>query len=138
MNEVLEVLPHRRPFLLVDRICERQSGLWVKGYKNLSWSEWFFDQESEKPAMPFMLVVESIAQLSAFLDGKSQKGLGFLASLKWVRFEHHAYPGDRLDLFFEVIKRRGAFLIGKGEAQVEGKLVVKVEEMSIYLNADSG
>ncbi|WP_169713523.1 3-hydroxyacyl-ACP dehydratase FabZ family protein [Paludifilum halophilum] len=134
MNEILKVLPHRRPFLLVDRICERQSGLWVRGYKNLSWSDWFFDQESEKPAMPFMLAVESIAQLSAFLDEEPRGDLGFLASFKFVYFRHHAFPGDRLDLFFEAVKRKGAFLIGKGEARVGGKTVIEAEQMSIYLS----
>ncbi|PTM58825.1 3-hydroxyacyl-ACP dehydratase FabZ family protein [Desmospora activa] len=137
MNEILEVLPYRPPFLLVDQICEYQSGYWVKGYKNLSWSEWFFDQKSEKPAMPFMLVVESIAQLSVCLDDP-QNGLGFLASFKGVRFENHAYPGDRLDLFFEIIKKKRTFMIGYGEARVEGKSIVQVEEMSIYLSANAG
>lgn len=137
MNDIRKILPHRRPFLFVDRIDSRRNGEWVKGYKHLSWADWFFDEESENPVMPYLFAVEAIAQLSAFLDEESPGDLGFLSSIQAVHFRNQAFPGDRLDLTFTLIKRRRGFIIGKGEARVNGKLVVEVGQLTVYQQAIS-
>ncbi|TCS92401.1 3-hydroxyacyl-ACP dehydratase FabZ family protein [Hazenella coriacea] len=130
MDDLLSVLPHRYPFLFVDRIVEKELGVWVKGYKNLSRNEWFF-MNNKDATLPGMIAVEAIAQLSAFVLENNSSSLGFLASLKGVSIENQARPGDRLDLYFEVTRQRKRMLSGRGEARVNDRLIVSVEEMII-------
>ena len=76
---IQNILPHRYPFLMVDRIVEVESGKWVKGYKNVSCNEWFITES--QTTMPHMLIVEAIAQLGAFVSTENTDGIGFLSSL---------------------------------------------------------
>ncbi|CAG9614569.1 3-hydroxyacyl-[acyl-carrier-protein] dehydratase FabZ [Bacillus rhizoplanae] len=135
MNKVniQSVLPHRYPFLMVDHIVEMESGKWVKGYKNVSCNEWFIT-ESET-TMPHMLIIEAIAQLGAFVSLENTVGLGFLSSLEGVEFLGSAQPGDRLDLYYEVIRNKRGFILGKGHAAVNGKKIVNVDKLLVYMES---
>ncbi|SCW30133.1 3-hydroxyacyl-[acyl-carrier-protein] dehydratase [Paenibacillus tianmuensis] len=125
-----DALPHRYPFLLIDRIVEAESSKWVRGYKNISWNEWFITEAN--PYMPHMLVVEALAQLSAF-SATEEKGIAFLSSLNHVEMESLAQPGDRLDLYFEVSKQRRGYLLGKGLATVGDRVIVRAEEIVVFV-----
>ncbi|MEI4828396.1 3-hydroxyacyl-ACP dehydratase FabZ family protein [Bacillus sp. FJAT-53711] len=132
MNKVniKSVLPHRYPFLMVDHIIEMESGKSVKGYKNVSYNEWFITES--QTTMPNMLIVEAIAQLGAFVSVENTAGLGFLSSLEGVAFLGSAGPGDRLDLYYEVIRNKRGFVLGKGHAAVNGKTIVNVDKLLVY------
>jgi 3-hydroxyacyl-[acyl-carrier-protein] dehydratase len=137
MVDIPRVIPHRYPFLMVDRVLEINPGKWVKGYKNVTWNEWFITDNS--CCMPCVIIVEALAQLGAFaiFGDENENGLGLLTSLKGIEFLGDAYPGDRIDLYYEVIKNRRGFVLGKGEASVGDKVVLKAEEIMIYLQSSS-
>lgn len=128
--EIAKVLPHRFPFLFIDKVTDREELKWARGYKNVSMNEWFIN--SENPRMPDILILEAIGQLGAFILPEKEDSLGLLTSVKNVNFLGNVYAGDRVDLYFEVIKLRKKALKGKGYASVEGKVVVEVEEIIAY------
>lgn len=127
---IQNILPHRYPFLMVDRIVEVESGKWVKGYKNVSCNEWFITES--QTTMPHMLIVEAIAQLGAFVSTENTDGIGFLSSLEGVEFLGSVQPGDRLDLYYEVIRNKRGFILGKGHAAVNEKTIVNVDKLLVY------
>lgn len=128
---IQNILPHRYPFLMVDCIVEVESGKWVKGYKNVSCNEWFITES--QPTMPHMLIVEAIAQLGAFVSTENTDGIGFLSSLEGVEFLGSVQPGDRLDLYYEVIRNKRGFILGKGHAAVNEKTIVNVDKLLVYM-----
>ncbi|MCY9513218.1 hotdog family protein [Paenibacillus apiarius] len=130
INEITSVLPHRYPFLMVDRVSELEPGKWVKGYKNVTPNEWFMNEA--QPHMPGTMIVEALAQLGAFATTGSGSGLGFLSSLKGVEMTGMARPGDRVHLYYEVIRHKKGFTLGRGQASVEGNVIVKVGELMFY------
>lgn len=131
-HDIRGVLPHRYPFLLVDRVIESETGRWAKGYKNVSWNEWFMAGSAD--SMPGMLLIEALAQLGAFASagGSGKGGLGFLSSFKGIEFTGAARPGDRVDLYYEVVRSKRGFVLGKGQASVDGSVIVKAEEILVY------
>ncbi|GMK37001.1 3-hydroxyacyl-[acyl-carrier-protein] dehydratase FabZ [Paenibacillus sp. CCS19] len=141
MIAIAQQLPHRYPFLFVDRIVDQVNGQLVRGYKNITHNEWFLEGHfPDEPIVPGVIIMEAIAQLAAFVnigsdehkvgDGKPQKGM--LVSMKEIKFIKPVVPGDRLDLQFEAVMLRGPYLKGNGQASVEGTIVCKVHEMLIY------
>ena len=82
--------------------------------------------------MPHMLIVEALAQLSAFVHTSDSEGLGFLSSLDGVEFQAKAYPGDKLELYYELTRNRRGFVLGKGIATVNNQLIVTIEKLLIY------
>lgn len=127
----MNTLPHRYPFVMIDRVVEVEEGKWAKGYKHVSRNEWFIT-ESE-PCMPHMMIVEALAQLGAFtVKGGEQGGLGFLTSIKGTEFTGLARPGDRIDLYYEVIRHKGGFIMGSAHASVDGEVIVRVGEVMTY------
>ncbi len=105
IEEIMEFLPHRYPFLLVDRVLEVEKGKSIVGYKNVSVNESFFNGHFPgKPIMPGLLIVEAMAQLSGILafvtvDRKSSDGaIHYLAGTNKVRFKRPVVPGDQLIL----------------------------------------
>lgn len=129
--QIMEMIPHRYPFLLVDRITECVPGKYAKGYKNLTMNEEFFQGHfPNNPIMPGVLQVEAMAQCSApilcCLEQFRGK-LALFAALENVRFKNIVRPGDRLDMEIQLTKLKGP--IGKCHAvgTVDGKVVVEAD-----------
>lgn len=133
INEIREILPHRYPFLLVDIVTEVVEGKSIKGYKNVTINDQFFQGHfPEKPIMPGVLILEALAQLGAvsILSMNEFKGkIPMFAGADKVKWRKPVVPGDRLDLSCEIIKLRGPIGIGKAVATVEGKKVCEAEIM---------
>ena len=133
INEIREILPHRYHFLLVDRVTEVVEGKSIKGYKNVTINDQFFQGHfPEKPIMPGVLILEALAQLGAvsILSMNEFKGkIPMFAGADKVKWRKPVVPGDRLDLSCEIIKLRGPIGIGKAVATVEGKKVCEAEIM---------
>lgn len=132
-NEIKSILPHRYPFLLVDRILELEEGKRAVGIKNVTANEQFFSGHfPEYPVMPGVLIVEALAQVGgvAMLVKPENKGkLGFFAGIDKCRFKKQVKPGDQLKLDVEIIRAKGVMVKGKGIATVDGELVCEAEIM---------
>lgn len=129
--EIMAMIPHRYPFLLVDRITECIPGKYVKGYKNVTMNEEFFQGHFPgNPIMPGVLQIEAMAQCSAPLLLTLDKFKGMIplfASIDNVRFKTIVRPGDKFEMEIELIKLKGP--IGKCHAigKVDGNVVVEAE-----------
>ena len=130
-EEILKMLPHRYPFLLIDRITECIPGKYSKGYKNVSFNEPFFQGHfPNNPIMPGVLQVEALAQTSApiLMTMEEYKGkLTLFAGIESAKFKNIVRPGDRLDMEIELLKIKGP--IGKCHAigKVDGKVAVEAD-----------
>ncbi|MGL4774347.1 MAG: 3-hydroxyacyl-ACP dehydratase FabZ [Clostridium sp.] len=133
VKEIKEILPHRYPFLLVDRITEMEEGKSVKGYKNVTVNEQFFQGHFPvEPVMPGVLILEALAQVGAvaILSMEQFKGkIPLFAGADKVRFRQKVVPGDKLELSCEIVKLRGPVGVGKAIATVDGKKVCEAEIM---------
>lgn len=133
VKEIKDILPHRYPFLMIDRVEEVVEGKSAKGYKNVTINENFFNGHfPEYPVMPGVLILEALAQMGAIciLSQEEFKGkIGFLVGADKVRWKKQVMPGDKLDLEIEIVKLRGGIGIGKGKATVDGNLVCEGEIM---------
>ncbi|MVX64165.1 3-hydroxyacyl-ACP dehydratase FabZ [Clostridium chromiireducens] len=133
VNEIKEIIPHRYPMLLIDRVIEMdiEEKLFVKGYKNVSANEAYFQGHyPQEPIMPGVLQIEALAQAGAVAILSMEKYKGktpLFAGTNKVRFKGKVVPGDRLDLYCEIIKIKGPIGIGKGIASVDGKTVCEAE-----------
>lgn len=136
-NAITDRLPHRYPFLMVDRMTDIQVGQWAKGTKNVTGTEWYFAGEATGQPMPHAMIVEALAQLGALAAMGHSGRLGFLSSIKGAEFCGHAFPGDCLDLEYTLIKARRGFVVGSGQATVDGKVIVKVDEIMVYVESDN-
>jgi 3-hydroxyacyl-[acyl-carrier-protein] dehydratase len=133
IQQIKEIIPHRYPMLLVDRVIEMdiEDKKYVKAYKNVSANEEFFQGHYPgEPIMPGVLQIEALAQTGAvaILSMEQFKGkTPLFAGTNKVRFKNKVVPGDRLDLYCEIIKIKGPIGIGKGIASVDGKTVCEAE-----------
>lgn len=131
INEIKKILPHRYPFLLVDRIEEMEPGVKAVGYKNVTVNEPFFQGHfPEYPVMPGVLLIEALAQVGAvaILSLEENKGkLAFFGGIKNAKFRKQVIPGDVVKLETEIIKCKGPMGIGKAVATVDGKLAAEAE-----------
>ncbi|MEC1722547.1 3-hydroxyacyl-ACP dehydratase FabZ [Schinkia azotoformans] len=133
INEIKKIIPHRYPFLLVDRILEVEDGKRAVGYKNITANEEFFNGHfPDYPVMPGVLIVEALAQVGAVAMLKlpdNQGRLAFFAGIDNCRFKRQVVPGDQLRLEVEMTRVKGKIGKGKGIATVDGELVCETEIM---------
>ncbi len=131
IEQVKQILPHREPFLMVDRVDELEPGVKATGVKAVSGNEWFFmGHFAEKKVMPGVLIVEAIAQMGgiALLSMEQMKGkLAFLGRIKNARFKEKVVPGDSLMLEASIEDVRESIGLGSGKAYVNGKLAASCE-----------
>jgi 3-hydroxyacyl-[acyl-carrier-protein] dehydratase len=137
IKEIMHILPHAYPFLLVDRIIEMDPGKCIVGIKNVTYNEPFFPGHfPDRPIMPGVLIVEAMAQTAGVLAFKSMpkeeqgKPVYFLG-IDHVRFRKPVVPGDQLRLELEITKHRQSIWGFKGKALVEGKLVAEAEFLAM-------
>jgi beta-hydroxyacyl-ACP dehydratase FabZ len=133
VKEILKHLPHRYPFLLVDRIVEIHGAERIVGIKNVSFNEYFFEGHfPNRPVMPGVLICEAMAQVGAILAQSARGGMNdhkvfVLTGLDNVKFKRPVEPGDQLRLELVALKRRGSFWKMQGTATVDGKTVAQAE-----------
>ena len=131
IEQIKQILPHREPFLMVDRVDELVPGVAAKGVKAVSGNEWYFQGHFEKTkVMPGVLIVEAMAQAGgiALLTLDEMRGkLAFLGKLSQARFYAPVVPGDLLELESRIDSVNGAVGIGSGVACVRGKKVASCE-----------
>jgi len=133
INEIRRILPHRYPFLLVDRIVEIEAER-IVGIKNVTGNEPFFNGHfPDFPVMPGVLIVEAMAQTAGVLVLKSipdrDSKLVLLVAIENARFRKPVVPGDTLLLEMSVVKRRASVAKMAGRATVDGQLVAEAEVM---------
>ncbi|AQQ54265.1 3-hydroxyacyl-ACP dehydratase FabZ [Planococcus lenghuensis] len=130
-EQIKAILPHRYPFLMVDRILELEEGKKATGLKNVSANEEFFNGHfPDYPVMPGVLIVEALAQVGAVavLSMEANKGrLAFFTGIDNCRFKRQVVPGDQLKLEVEMTKLRGPMGKGHGVATVDGELVCECD-----------
>ena len=137
LDEIKRVLPHRYPFLLVDRILSMELGQHIVGLKNVTVNEPFFAGHfPNNPIMPGVLIVEAMAQVAGILALLSApENLGnqnlFLMSLDKVRFRRPVVPGDQLILDLKVLRGGKKFFKMEGKATVDDNLVAEAELMAM-------
>ncbi|MDQ0257224.1 3-hydroxyacyl-[acyl-carrier-protein] dehydratase [Evansella vedderi] len=133
IEEIKEIIPHRYPFLLVDRILEVEEGQRAVGIKNVTANEEFFNGHfPDYPVMPGVLIIEALAQVGAVAMLKKEENRGrlaFFAGIDGCRFKGQVKPGDQLRLEVEMTRLRGKIGKGKAVASVDGKTVAEAEIM---------
>jgi len=140
IQKILSALPHRYPFLLVDRVVEVVKGERIHAYKNVTFNEEFFQGHFPgKPVMPGVLQLEALAQAGALLayEGApfdpAQKVI-YLMSFDKVKFRRVVQPGDRLDLFVRIERQKGNIWRLAGEAKVDGQMASEAEMMAMIVD----
>ena len=130
-EQITEILPHRYPFALVDRIIDHEPGSWAVGRKCVSMDEPFFQGHFPgKPIMPGVLIIEALAQTGAVaaLSLPENKGkLALFGGIKNARFKKPVIPGDVLELRCAMIKSKGPVGVAEAEALVDGNVVTRAE-----------
>jgi len=141
INQIQEMLPHRYPFLLVDRITEVKEGEYVEGYLNISITNQVFQGHFPgHPIYPGVLIIEGMAQTGAILpftvmskDELHDKVVYFM-SIDKAKFRKPVLPGDKLVYKISTIKHRGKIWQLKGEAYVDGELVSEAELKAMIMD----
>ncbi|TXR67244.1 3-hydroxyacyl-[acyl-carrier-protein] dehydratase FabZ [Bacillus sp. AY18-3] len=131
IQQIKEIIPHRYPFLLVDKVLEVEEGKRAIGIKNVTANEEFFNGHfPDYPVMPGVLIVEALAQVGAVAMLKKEENRGrlaFFAGIDNCRFKRQVRPGDQLRLEVEMTRVRGAIGKGKAIATVDGEIVCETE-----------
>jgi beta-hydroxyacyl-ACP dehydratase FabZ len=139
INEIMKLLPHRYPMLLVDRILEIEPGKRILGLKNVTANEQFFQGHFPgAPVMPGVLIVEAMAQCGAVLflrdlEDRDRK-LFLFGGVDKARFRRQVVPGDTLILECEVLQKRASTVKLKGTAKVNDVIVAEAELLSVMVN----
>ena len=131
IKEIQKLLPHRYPFLLVDRIIEIQTGVKAVGIKNVTVNEGFFQGHFPgQPIMPGVLIIEAMAQVAGILAFGSGANLGksvYFMSIEKAKFRKPVIPGDQLRLEVNILQQRGNVWKFAGNALVEEKVAAEAE-----------
>jgi len=133
--QIQEFLPHRYPFLLIDRVVECEPGVRLLGYKNVSYNEPFFQGHfPHQPIFPGVLIMEALAQGTGLLAGLSDESLGkgmtyYLAGIDNARFKRPVVPGDKLMLDIRVLKSKRNIWSFDCRAEVDGELAASAQIM---------
>ena len=141
--EIQSILPHRYPFLLVDRIRELDPDRRIVGIKNVTINEPFFQGHFPgRPVMPGVLILEALAQVGGVLAFKSLGSVGrpvvYLTGIDGAKFRKPVVPGDILRLEVDVLKKRAPFWKMQGRAFVESELVCEAEVTAMVTDAQAG
>jgi len=138
--EIRDLIPHRYPFLLVDRIDELEPGVRAVGIKNVTQNEPFFQGHfPDYPVMPGVLIIEAMAQVGAvgvMAGGEHKEKLALFAGIDGVRFRRQVLPGDVLRMEVRIERLKGRVGRGRGRAEVGGERVCEAELMFAF--AESG
>ena len=130
-NQIEEILPHRYPFLMIDRITECEPGKYAKGIKCISANEMqFMGHFPNQHVMPGVLLIEALAQTGAvaILTQEENKGkIAFFGGINKCRFKGKVKPGDKLRLETKIIRHKGPMGVGEAVASVDGKVVAQAE-----------
>lgn len=130
-KEIMDIIPHRQPFLLVDRIEEMEVGKRAVGIKSVSYNEPFFAGHfPDQPVMPGVLIIEAMAQVGAvslLSDDKYKGKTPLFGGIKNAKFRRKVVPGDVLRMEVEMTRVRGPLGIGEGKAYVDGELCAQAE-----------
>ncbi len=133
IKKIMQILPHRYPFILVDRVTECVIGKYCNGYKNITINEEFFcGHFPNNPVMPGVLQLEALAQMSAGAVAQMPEykdKLFVYAGLDGVRFRRQVIPGDRFDMETEVIKIKGPIVKIHAKGSVDGQTAVEADLM---------
>ncbi|MBP2033837.1 3-hydroxyacyl-[acyl-carrier-protein] dehydratase [Clostridium algifaecis] len=131
IKEIKEIIPHRYPFLLIDKVVYMEPGKKVVAYKNVTQNEYFFQGHfPEEPVMPGVLIIESLAQAGAvaILSMDEFKGkIAYFGGINKAKFRKKVLPGDTLRLEVEMMKLKGSAGIAKAVAYVEDKKAAEAE-----------
>ncbi len=144
VEAIQQILPHRPPFLLVDRVVAVEPGVRLVAWKGVTMNEPFFvGHFPGKPVMPGVLILEALAQACALLAVKSMapdedvnEKITYLMSIDGAKFRRPVVPGDRLELHVEVVKRKGAIWRQKGTAIVDGQVVAEADFMAMLADRE--
>ena len=130
-DAIQKVLPHRYPFLMIDRVIEMVPGTSAKAIKNVSANEAQFQGHfPQEHVMPGVLIVEALAQTGAFIILSQEENRGkiaYFAGIEKCKFKQKVIPGDTLELEVEITKQRGPIGVGSAVAKVNGKVAVTAE-----------
>jgi 3-hydroxyacyl-[acyl-carrier-protein] dehydratase len=130
-NEIEKILPHRYPFLLVDKIIDGEEGNWAAGIKNITRNEYFFQGHfPEYHVMPGVLIIEALAQVGAIalLSLEENRGkIAFFAGIKSAKFKKEVLPGDQLYLECKLKRQLGNIGFGSAIAKVDGEICCTAE-----------
>lgn len=133
IEEIKKILPHRYPFLLIDKILELEEGKRAVGIKNVSFNEEYFQGHfPQKPVMPGVLIVEALAQVGACAILSSEENrckIALFAGIDKMRFKRQVIPGDQLYLEVELTKVKGTIGKGRAKATVDGEIAAEGELM---------
>lgn len=131
IKEIQEIIPHRHPFLLIDRIEELEPNVRAVGYKSVTYNESFFAGHfPQEPVMPGVLIVEALAQTGAvaILSVEENRGkTAYFAAMDHVKFKRKVVPGDQLRLECQIIRQKGPMGIGSAVATVDDQVAVSAE-----------
>ena len=142
IDRILQILPHRWPFVMVDRVTEVVPGELIRGHKSVSFNEpWFLGHFPRNPIMPGVLVIEALAQIGGILAYASEpfdeaKSLLYFLGIDKAKFRRPVVPGDRLDLEVTVLHHRMNVWKLKGEASVDGTLCAQGELLASVVDRE--
>src|SRR3712207_6337867 len=131
VEEIKSIIPHRHPFLIIDRVVDMKVGKWIKAQKCITATEpWFTGHFPNHNVMPGVLMVEAMAQAGAvaILSMEEYKGkLAFFSGIKEAKFRKQVVPGDRLDIEVEIVKMRRNYGMGRGRITCDSQVCVEAE-----------